>query len=169
MSPAGSATPFDAVFGLRPNLYAAFRDMSAVFWEQRLVDPVILELCRLRIAQLHGCRSELALRYAPARDAGLGEAKIAALEHHAEDPRFTREERACLVLAERFASDPHAIGDADAAAVVGALGEDAAVGLLLALALFDGFARFRVMLGIEPEDEQIRVVQAPATGCRSMD
>ncbi len=165
---AGAATPFDAVFGLRPNLYAAFRDMHAVFFEQRLVDPVLLELCRLRIAQQLGCRSELQLRYAPARDAGLAESKIARLEHYALDPDFSPSERACLAFAERFSSDPHSIGDSHAAAVVAVLGEEGAVGLLFALALFDGFARFRIMLGVEPADDGIRVVPAPASGCASM-
>jgi alkylhydroperoxidase family enzyme len=166
---ARASTPLDAIFGLRPNLYAAFRDMSAVFWEQRLVDPVILELCRLRVAALHGCRSELRLRYAPARDVGLAEDKIQALEHYESDPRFSPAERACLRLAERFTLDANDVRDEDAAAVVAALGEQGAVGLLLALALFDGFSRFRVILGVEPESSAVRVVPAPASGAASME
>jgi alkylhydroperoxidase family enzyme len=133
---ADGATPLDRVFGLRPELYERYRDFVALFWEQRVLDPVILELCRLRVAQLNGCRSELALRHRPALDAGLGEAKVAAL----------------------------AGGDESAAAVTAQLGEPGLVALAEALAVFDGFCRFRLILGVEPEVEALRVVDAPAPG-----
>jgi AhpD family alkylhydroperoxidase len=161
---AGGETPLDRSFGLRPNLYAAYRDFVALFWERKLLDPVLLELCRLRVAQLLGCEPELAVRYAPAREAGLGEEKIAELERWWRSPRFDAAERACLRFAEGFVQDPHAITDEDAAAVRDAVGEPGLVALSEALAIFDGFSRFRTLLGVEPPPGGPRLVRAPAPG-----
>lgn len=160
---AAGATPFERAFGLRRNLFEDFRRFYALFWEKRLVDPVVLELCRLRIAAIHGCEAELRVRYQPALDAGLSEAKIAALPDASQSPLYSETERACIALAELFAIDPHAITDADAARVVAALGEPGTVALVEAFALFDGFARFRLMLGVEPPDAPRVVVPAPAS------
>ena len=59
----GSA-PFDAALGLRPEL----RDLYAAFygklWDEELLPASLLELCRLRVAQLHECEAELAVRHA---------------------------------------------------------------------------------------------------------
>ena len=161
-SRAAGDTPLDTVFGLCPDLYARFREFNAVFWERRLVDPVILELCRLRVATLLHCRSELCVRYRPARDAGLSEEKVAVLEGWRDDARFSDAERACLGFAEKFVTDPHAVTDEEAGAVVAQLGDAGTVALTEALALFDGFCRLRRVLGVEPADDAVRVVPAPA-------
>ena len=116
---AQGETPLDRVFGLRPNLYAAWRDFAALFWERRVLPPRVLELCRLLVARLHGCESELRLRYRPALDAGLREAQVAALGS-GDESEFDAAERACLRFAEMFVRDPHAISDADAAFLAGA-------------------------------------------------
>jgi len=160
---AQGETPLDRVFGLRPNLYTAYRDFAALFWERRVLPPRILELCRLLVARLHGCQSELRLRYRPALDAGLREAQVAALGS-GDEAEFEPAERACLRFAEMFVRDPHAIGDGDAAAVAAQLGEPGLVALAEALAVFDGFCRFRILLGVEPEAGPVRVVDAPKPG-----
>jgi len=162
------ATALDRVFGLRPNLYADVRRLLALFTERALIDAVVLELCRLRTAQLLGCRSELAIRWAPAADAGLSEAKIAVLSRWPTDPAFSEAERACLTVAERFVLDPHGLTDDEAAAARSHLGDAGLVALLEALALFDGFARFRVVLGVEAEAVGPTRVAAPTTGGESM-
>jgi alkylhydroperoxidase family enzyme len=161
-------TPLDAVFGLRPNLYEDFRRFYGLFWERRLVEPVRLELCRLRVAQLLGCDSELAVRYQPALDAGLTEEKVTRLASWRDDPAFDAAERACLGFAEKFVTDPHAIDDADAAAVVEHLGDAGTVALTEALALFDGFARFRAVLGIEPRRSGVSRVPGPSADAKSL-
>lgn len=160
--PAPGGTPLERTFALRQNLFEDFRRFYALFWEQKLVDPVILELCRLRIAQIHGCDAELRLRYQPALDGGLGEEKIAALADASESPAYGEAERACVAFAELFAIDPHAIRDEDAARVVAALGDAGTVALVEALALFDGFVRFRLVLGVEPPGTDRVVVPAPS-------
>lgn len=148
---AEGATAFDAVFGLRPDLFDAFRSFAEVFDTHRLVDPVVLELCRLRCAQLLGCRSELVMRSPAAVDAGLTEADVAALTQWPTSDRFTDAQRACLALAEQFVLDPHGVTPAQRAAVAEHFGEAGLVALVEALAIFDGFTRFRTILGIGDE------------------
>jgi alkylhydroperoxidase family enzyme len=164
---APGATPLDRVFGLRPNLYAAWRDFEAVFWERGLLEPGLLELCRLRVAQLLGCESALGLRHGPAGLPAVSERRVEALDDWASSPLFSAAERACLAFAEMFVRDPHAIADADAAAVVEQLGQKGLVALCEWLALCDGFSRFRIALAVEPEGDAARLVDPPATGASS--
>ena len=135
----GRAGSFADLIGLRPNLAADLADFAEVFWSRALVEPVVLELCRLRVAGLHGCDAELA-----------------ALAEWYRVSRFSAGERACLQVAEQFVMDPSAISDADFAAAREHLGEASMVALLEALALFDGFSRFQVMLEARPETEDSR-------------
>jgi alkylhydroperoxidase family enzyme len=166
---APGAEPLDRVFGLRPNLYEDFQRWSALFWEEGVLDPRILELCRLRVAQLHGCESELRIRHRPAIEAGLSEAKVAALQRASSDPAFSEVERACLAFSELFVADPNAITDEDARRVTEPLGPEGTVALVQALALFDGFARFRLMLDVEAPAEERVVVSAPGSAETALD
>lgn len=146
----GGADDLERAFALRPELFEAWRAFRELFWTRRLVDPVVLELCRLRIAGMLGARASLAARRPEARDAGLDESRIALLDAWWQSDRFGDVERACLRFAEQFALDPKGISDADAAAVVAALGDAGMVAFVEALALFDGFARFERFLAGEP-------------------
>jgi alkylhydroperoxidase family enzyme len=138
------------VFGLRPDLYAAWQRFTALLGPPSGLDPARLELCRLRIAALLGARHPLAVRDPAARAAGLGEARIAALDAGWASPAFDATERACLRFAEQFALDPKGISDADAADVVGVLGEAGMVAFVQALAVYDGFARFCNFFDVAP-------------------
>ena len=142
---AGGADPFERVFRLRPNLYEAWREFAEVFYEKQLVDPTLLELARLRVAQLHRAAWPLSQRRP---EAPLDPQRVAALERWWEGDAFDARERACLRFAEQFVLDASGIGDADAAAVRMALGDAGMVAFVEALALFDGFTRFCVILGI---------------------
>ena len=158
---ADGDTPLDRVFGLCGDLYEPFRAFYAVFWTERLLDPVLLELCRLRVAQLLRCESEQRLRYAPARDAGLTEEQVARLPRWPGEPSFTDAQRAALTFAEQFVLDPHRIDDECRDAVIDHVGGPGLVALCEALALFDGFCRFRTILGVE-SPSAVHVVPGPA-------
>ncbi len=150
---ANGSTPFERVFALRPNLFEAWAEFASLFWERRLVDPVLLELCRLRIAQLNGAAWNQSTRMEEARAAGLDEQKIAALADWPRSPLFSPLECACLGFAEQFVLDPNGINDADAAPVTAALGDAGTVAFVEALAVFDGFSRFSRLLGIAPAED----------------
>lgn len=146
----GEARSFRELMRLRPNLAVDLEAFESLLWQDPGVDPVTLELCRLRIAGLHGARAALAARRPEARAAGLAEERIAKLAHYDSDPAFSARERACIALAELFAMDPSAIDDTSFVAVREQLGEAGTVALLEALAVFDGFARFQSVLDAAP-------------------
>lgn len=133
---------FARSFALRPNLAGAWRDFATLFWEREHVPARLLELCRLRLGRLHG--GELPDLSPAMRAARLGRdpAQAAAIERWEDSDAFDATEQACLRFAEQFALDPSRISDADAAAVVAALGDAGTVAFVEALAILDGFSRF---------------------------
>lgn len=137
------ADAFEGVFGLRPNLFAAWRGFEALLWEDGRVDPMILALCRRRLASMNGA-SGVVGSPGPA----IGAARLAALDAWWKSDRFTPLEQACLRFAEQYAVDPGGITEADAAAVTEALGDAGTVAFVEALAIFDGFSRFCAMLDV---------------------
>ena len=151
------ATPLESALGLRPELLADLKRFHSLFWQDGRVDPIVLELCRLRIASLHRCESERRVRYEPARRAGLTEEKIAAIPSWPNSPWFTAKERACLAFAEAFVVDVHSIDDDLAAAVTEHLPPAEMVAFTEALAVFDGFMRFRLVLELDPPSTTVAV------------
>jgi len=149
---AAGASEFDRVFGLRPNLYDDYRDFISLFWSLRPIDPVILELCRLRIAQLLGGDAPPHFERRSGGGNQLLPERIAALEEWRTAGVFSERERACLAFAEKFVLNPHGVTDEDAAAVATHLSDKEMIAFTEALAVFDGFTRFRIILGIQSKD-----------------
>jgi hypothetical protein len=50
------ASGLAGVYQQRPQLWQAFRFHFGALWECAVLDPVILDLCRLKSAFLTGCR-----------------------------------------------------------------------------------------------------------------
>lgn len=144
---ASGANDFERTFGLRENLFAAWREFASLLWVKRLAPPVILQLVQLRVRQLHGLAFGTH-RMSEAVDEGWDERRVAELDAWWKSPRFDATERACLRLAEQFVLDAKGIADDDVAPVRAALGDAGVVALVEALAIFDGFTRFQKMLGI---------------------
>jgi hypothetical protein len=119
-------------------------------WRQPHIPASVLELCRLRIAQMHEAATELTIRH-PA--AGVDEAKIAALLSGRSSARgpFTAAERSALEFAELHMMDPSAITDELADEVKAHFGETGLVTLIEALGFIDGRIRLaRIFSQLEP-------------------
>lgn len=164
---APGTTSFDKVFGLLPETYAYYHDFYAVVWDGP-VNPALIELCRLRIAQLLECEPELRIRYQQAVDAGLTDEKVAALSRYYDSPLYDSLEREAVSYAETFVIDPRSITDEQAAGLKAALTSDGLAQLTVALALFDGFSRFKVFLGIQPDHDNVTTVPKPLAGTASL-
>jgi hypothetical protein len=95
-------------------------------WQQPYVPVRVLELCRSRLAKLHGAACGLQTR----AEGATSVAECAALE-------FT----------EIYGQDPQAITDELAAAVKTHFGEAGLVALIEALGVIDGRIRLGMMLG----------------------
>jgi alkylhydroperoxidase family enzyme len=115
----------------QPDVHIALDDVWRAAWES--VDPVLLELCRLRMAMLFGCSTELARRAPAAAAAGFDEERVDVLAQWATSPRFASRERACLALAEQFVIDVAGLDDATVGAVRDHLGEQGLADFVSAL------------------------------------
>lgn len=134
------------LLSLRPDLAEAYDCFAVRLWRDHLVDPIVLELCRLRIAQLLGDRPALARRTPEAIAAGLDEVAISALASWPTSAFISARQRAALGVAEQFVIDPHGVSDAMVAELRAHVGDAGVVALTTALGLFDGFTRMRITL-----------------------
>lgn len=91
-------------------------DVHAAVWSS-VSDPALLELCRLRAAAMLGAADALAWRSPIALDAGLDDAKVAALDDWAAAPCFDARERAYLDFTEQFVTSVSHVSDAQIAAL----------------------------------------------------
>ncbi len=155
---AEGSPPFDAALGLRPELRDLYRAFYGKLWDERLLPAALLELCRLRVAQLHKCEAELAVRHA---SAGVNSERIVALAEWPQSDRFDARERAALAVAEKMPWRHHEITDGEYAELHAQLGEEGVVALTVAVALFDANCRLRLALDTRPEPAE---VAAPASG-----
>ena len=138
------ASALEAVLGLRPELLSRYRAFYATFWEDGLVPPRTLELCRLRIAAIHDCDAEWLIR--DANVALSGEQLDALRSGHFDD--FSADEQAALAVADQIPHQHHQIGDDDIQALEHTLTPAGAVLLLTAAAFFDVSSRLKLVLGV---------------------
>ncbi|MBP6381397.1 MAG: hypothetical protein KBG29_00950 [Pseudomonadales bacterium] len=125
---------------------AMARDFNAVWeqlWRQDHLPPRLLELCRLRLAQLLGADAELDALRGLEQDPG----RIAALRSgsYHRSARFDAPEQAVLEFAEIYAQDPGALTDELADGVKRHFGEAGLVCLIEALGFIEGRIRLALM------------------------
>ena len=125
-----------------PDVAAALNDAWRAAWTS--VDPVLLELCRLRIAMLLGCGPELAARTPEAVAAGLDDERVATLARWPTSSLFGPTERACLAFTEQFVIDVAGLDDDTAGAVRDALGDQGLVDFVSALLVVEQRQRLRL-------------------------
>jgi AhpD family alkylhydroperoxidase len=126
------------------------------------IDPITLELCRLRIATLIGCRSQLDVHAPAAVAAGLDDATIADLAAWPTSPRYTDAQRQAIRFAEQFVLDPRGFTDHDSAGLEAQFTPAQLAALTVAVATFDALARVAAMLAAEPATTSSPTVAARA-------
>ena len=141
-APLPTSAVIDAVLAGTPDVARQLAAADVAAW--KAVDPVLLELCRLRVAMLLGCEAELQVRTPAATAAGLDEATIAELSRWPTSDRFGSRERACLAFCEQFVIDVANLDDALAAAVAAELGADGLVDFTNALLVVEQRQRLRL-------------------------
>lgn len=140
-----------AALALRPGLGDRVERMVAELWACG-VPPRVLELCRVRMATLLG--RDPATIVPTQRDGRpvCDAATLGDLRHWPTSERFDAADRACLALAEQWLLDVHGVEDDQVHAVRDAIGDAGATGLAVGLALFEGFDRARLALGLSGPD-----------------
>jgi alkylhydroperoxidase family enzyme len=134
------------LLGLRPELAAEHQRLLDSIWEH--LDPVLLELCRLRMATLMGATSARAERSPAAGAAGITEDLIGRLPAWPGDPAFSDAHRTALAFTEQLVVDHHGVTDDHVAALEAAIGADGVVVLTTALGVWDNQHRIDVALGV---------------------
>jgi alkylhydroperoxidase family enzyme len=152
------ATDWDRFAASWPDAFGALADVVVAAWDE--TDPVLLELCRLRIATLLGFPAEQARRTARAR--ALEESKVAELAAWPTSPRFTARERACLTLAEQFVVDASGVTDEHVAGVSDHLGPEGCYAFVQALSVVETFQRACLTLGVDTMPDIDRIARPPA-------
>lgn len=145
---AQGATELDRVYGLRRRYYEIFMEDYNRSIER--VDPVLIELCRLRMAMLLGSRLDLSLRYTPALAAGLNEVKLRELPNYDRSPLYTERERRCLEFAEQFVIQSTGIGDEEVARVQQVMDAEAFIYFVKAVSVMDQLQRGCAAFDIQP-------------------
>ena len=130
----------DSTIGEIAELAAPFAALYASLWTQRHVPADILELCRLRLAQLHQCAVEL-----QRQEIRIPAKKSERLAQWDADPIFSPAERACLAFTEVYAMDTQALTDQHADAVKMHFGDAGLVLLVEALGILDGMTRLSLL------------------------
>ncbi|MCY3794989.1 MAG: hypothetical protein OXG51_11545 [Gammaproteobacteria bacterium] len=147
---AGDSPPFEGLFAHRPELLTRYKAFYSALWDGDLVPRRVLELCRLRVAAIHDCAAEWAVR-----DAGVAlDSPEAESLKRGDFAAFAASEQAALAIAEQFPFQHHGVSDADVAAAAEAFGDAGAVALMVALAFFDATCRWKLAfdLGEQPAD-----------------
>ena len=124
------------IIDMAPTLAPAFQDFYDSFWQLSSIPPMVLELCRLRVAQLH--QSDYQWQH---QQLELSAEKRQSLSQWNTSSVYSQVEKNCLAFTEVYCMDPQAITDAQAEAVKSELGDAGLVALIEALGVFYGMTR----------------------------
>jgi alkylhydroperoxidase family enzyme len=130
----------DAVLGLKADVYEILRGMLTTVW--RITDPHLLDLCRLRVAQMMGARAEIA-----GADGGL----LQELDGWRSSSAFSERERAALGFAEQYHLDHLRITSTQTEDLSRHLTRRGVVNFVWALHMNDAYARVLTLLDIAPD------------------
>jgi alkylhydroperoxidase family enzyme len=130
------------LWDLIPDAFGHLRVLYADLWDAGM-DPVTLELCRLRIAALVGGAADLV---APDPRADLDASVVDALPSWPTSSRFSDAQRAALGFAEQYTLDPHGVTDEQASDLHRFFSPTQLTTLTMAVAVFDALARLRAVV-----------------------
>lgn len=142
------ARSLDELLSLSPAA-DTLRAYEVAVWRDPATDPLLLELCRLRIGQMLGLDPATRPLAPAALAAGLDDTWIAELSRWPTSGRFGARERAALAFAEQWFLDPSGMTDDDCAALRTALGEPGCAAFTMGLALSEAMLRLELALGVK--------------------
>jgi alkylhydroperoxidase family enzyme len=136
--PSGTGAVITAVLHRHPDVADALDVAHRAAWAA--VDHRLLELCRVRVAQLLGCDDE-----ANARTSGVEVSadEAAAVSRWPTSPCFDARDRAVLAWCEQFVIDVASMDDATVAAVKDHVGDGGLIDLTSALLVIEQRQRLR--------------------------
>jgi alkylhydroperoxidase family enzyme len=140
---ADGETVLDRVVNLRPAYADAMHEVEAALRAQDVLEPELLELCRLRITQLLAADDDATRASAVTT---LDASVVDNLRQWPTAPVFSERQRACIGFAEQVLLDAQGVSDEQAAQVVDVIGEDGFLVLTYACGFFETTSRARILL-----------------------
>lgn len=139
----------DTTIAALPEIADKFKTLYGSFWNQPHIPGSTLELCRLRLAQLHSSDVDW-----QREDYSIDRNKRDHLSQWNTNTAFDAAERACLEFTEIYAMDTQSISDEQAGAVKGHYGDAGLVALIEALGIFDGMTRLSLLWQLPAGDSK---------------
>jgi alkylhydroperoxidase family enzyme len=131
------------VAALRPAYAEALREIEAAGGSQDQVEPEVLELCRLRIAQMLDADP---VPTRPPVAIALDPLLVAQLRQWPTSDDYSERQRVALGFAEQLVLDAQGVSDEHAAQVIAALGEGGFLVLTYACGFFETTQRASIVL-----------------------
>jgi AhpD family alkylhydroperoxidase len=150
-------------FALQPDLFEAFWDLYGTVWMDGVVDHTTKEVTRLRNARITDCGYCQRVRFSVARDDGLDEGTVSLVDDSFESAALSERHKAAIRLADRYIAVPGR--PREVGTQIFTAEEDRELGV--AMAMFIGFAKMLITLGLEPEDMPVTVVATPGSDRRA--
>ena len=108
MTAADGSLDWLAEAGLEPQVFEHLSVLEEQLWSGDPIEAPLLELVRLRIAQILDAPAEVERRSPAAVAGGLDEAMVVDLSNWPTSPKFDERQRAVLSWAEQWVIDPEA-------------------------------------------------------------
>jgi AhpD family alkylhydroperoxidase len=140
-----------ALSQLRPEACGLLVALNERVWQ--VTDPALLELVRLRTAQLIGNPAALRVRCPYADEDAVPESKVLALPDYPSSPLFSEAERDTLAFAEQFLIDVGGTTAAARAELIGHFGADGARGLVSAIYVVEFTQRLQMIAARVLDDD----------------
>jgi alkylhydroperoxidase family enzyme len=128
---------FDRVLAPLPEVASALDRLNSAAWAA--VDPELLDVCRLRVAMLLGCETELALGSTATSSLTLEDVRS-----WTTSDRVSPRQRACLAFAEQFVIDVKNLDDNTVSDVTEQLGVEGLVNFVSALLVIEQRQRLQL-------------------------
>jgi len=145
--PEGEGGELYQVWALSPELGSAVGALSAAVYGERLVEPRVREVARMRIAHINGCNVCQEWRFPEMADRGVTEELYA----HVDDPDagdYSTAERLAIEYADKFALDHRSLDDAFFERMRAEFSDAEIVELTAMIGNWLAFGRFQAVLDI---------------------
>ena len=139
---------FGRVLGARTNVAKELANIHDLAWE--VTNKEILGLCKLRIAMILGCDSEVDVM-----SQQLNSVKVNDISQWPTSNHFSDLEKSCLRFAEEFIIDVASIPDASAFTIQDELGDEGFVNFVNALLVIE--QRIRLLIVWKKMVEEVKV------------
>ena len=151
-----------SVLAHQPELLDAFQRLYGTLWSHGALDQPTKEVARLRNARVTGCGYCRNVRFAGAREQGLGEDLVDLIADGYAESALSERHKAAIRFTDAFLKHPGEVDEETRRALRDHFTPEQIVELAAGVALFMGFSKIAVALGQAPESMPTTVVPTPS-------